>query len=41
VVRPAHRAGWLHLLDANPRVERKVMRALAERVASSSTEPGA
>lgn len=35
------RAAFLHLLDANPRVERKVLRALAKRVASLSTDPSA
>jgi len=33
------RQAFLKLLDDNPRVERKVLRALAKRVASMSTEP--
>jgi CRP-like cAMP-binding protein len=33
------RHAFLKLLDANPRVERKVLRALAKRIASSSSDP--
>jgi CRP-like cAMP-binding protein len=33
------RATFLRLLDANPKVERKVLRALATRIARLSTDP--
>jgi CRP/FNR family cyclic AMP-dependent transcriptional regulator len=33
------RRAFLRLLDGNPRVERKVLRALATRVASTSSDP--
>jgi CRP-like cAMP-binding protein len=33
------RQNFLRLLDTNPRVERKVLRALAKRVVSLSTDP--
>jgi CRP-like cAMP-binding protein len=35
------RRPFLQLLDANPRVERKVLRGLARRLASTSSDPGA
>ena len=33
------RQAFLRLLDANPRVERKVLRALAKRIVSTSNDP--
>jgi len=33
------RQSFMHLLDANPSVERKILRALAQRVVSLSTDP--
>ena len=33
------RSAFLRLLDVNPRVERKVLRALAKRVVSTSSDP--
>jgi CRP-like cAMP-binding protein len=34
------RQSFLHLLDENPAVERKILRALAQRVVSLSKDPG-